>query len=455
MASVSTASRASTAASDVGAVPAAAPHHADFDDSPLPVESSPVALIDNFGSPTLAFAVSLGRRGVPLHFYGRGAGRWSRYSSRRVGCPPVEDADRFIPWLRRRIRSGEIERVAPTTDLIAFYVSMLREEFPPGVRRTIAPLVELERALIKTRFGAACMRCGQPVPFTEAPDDLERGVAAAERLGFPLMLKPKSHLVAGDERGRLVRNMNELRVAYRPYEIAPGHESLAERYPELQWPLLQKYVPSARTRVFSVSGYKDPHGGIVAASLSCKRRQWPPDTGISTAQVSWNDVRILTRGLETVDRLVSRGIFELELLESGTELLAIDLNPRAFGFIGLDIALGNDLPWLWFQSTLQPLDARVQPEPRQRLECRLPIPYAISRFVNVLWGVRAADDFEADCDGAARSRTVPMLGDWHDPLPLLVSNLHLLHHPGSLVRPYWRAALAERKRIQTLAGRMR
>jgi D-aspartate ligase len=436
-------------------VPEIAPAASRTDAVETGSKTSPVALIDNFTSPTLSFAVSLGRRGIPLHFYGSGAGRWSRYSSRRATCPPVEDADRFLPWLRRKVQSGEIQRVAPTTDLIAYYISMLREDFPPDVRRTIAPLVELERALIKTRFGAACVRAGQPVPATDAPDDIERGVAAGERLGFPLMLKPKSHLVVGDERGRVVRNLQELRAAYRPYEIAPGRESLAERYPELRWPLLQKYIPSARTRVFSISGYKDLHGGILASSLSCKRRQWPPDTGISTAQFSWNDARILSRGLETVDKLVSCGIFELELLESGTELLAIDLNPRAFGFMGLDIALGNDLPWLWFQSTFGPLDVKLHCDPRATLECRLPIPYTISRCINALLGVRTPREYESPYNDIPQGATVPMLGDWHDPVPMLLSNLRLLRHPGSLIRPYVRAALFERKRLQILAGRSR
>jgi D-aspartate ligase len=412
--------------------------------APLPIASSAVALIDNFGSPTLSFAVSLGARGVPLHFYGSGAGRWSRYSSRRAACPPVEDADRFLPWLRRRIRSGEIQRVAPTTDLIAFYVSMLREDFAPEVRRTIPPLVELERALIKTRFGAACARTGQAVPVTEAPDDASAGIATAERLGFPLMMKPKSHLVVGDERGRVLNDLRELREYYRPYEISPGRESLAERYPELLWPLLQKYVPSARTRVFSVSGYKDPDGGIIAVSLSCKRRQWPPDTGISTSQVSATDARILARGLETVDKLVSCGIFELELLECGPNLLAIDLNPRAFGFIDLDIAVGNDLPWLWFESTLRPLTARVTAPPPPVIECRLPIPYTINRCINALFGVRSADEIEPDTMTA--TRVIPMLGQWSDPLPLLLANLRQLRHPGSLVRPYAAAAAAQRRR---------
>jgi len=357
------------------------------------------------------------------------------------------------------------EHVAPTTDLIAFYVSMLREDFAPDVRRAIPPLVELERALIKTRFGAACARTGQAVPITEAPDDASAGVATAYRLGFPLMMKPKSHLVVGDERGRVLNDLRELREYYRPYEISPGRESLAERYPELLWPLLQKYVPSARTRVFSVSGYKDPDGGIIAASLSCKRRQWPPDTGISTSQVSAADPRILSRGLETVDKLVSCGIFELELLESGAELLAIDLNPRAFGFINLDIALGHDLPWLWYESTLRPLTAgpaRGTPQPSPVpltappptvIECRLPIPYTISRCINALFGVRSADEIEPDAVTA--TRVIPMLGQWNDPLSMLLANLQQLRHPGSLIRPYVAAAAAQRKRNQILAGSRR
>src|SRR5579871_5701834 len=81
----------------------------------------PVALFDNNWAPTMTFAYSLGRRGVPLHVYGAGASRWSRYCARRRSCLPVEDAERFLPWLRERIRSGEITRVAPTTDLIAYY----------------------------------------------------------------------------------------------------------------------------------------------------------------------------------------------------------------------------------------------------------------------------------------------------------------------------------------------
>ncbi len=92
---------------------------------PLPA----VAIFDNYWATTLAFVRSLGEKGVPLHVYGKGAGRWSRYCTAHSPCPPIDEADLFLPWLRDRVRSGEITRVAPTTDLIAYYVSVLREEF--------------------------------------------------------------------------------------------------------------------------------------------------------------------------------------------------------------------------------------------------------------------------------------------------------------------------------------
>src|SRR5271166_5024005 len=82
-----------------------------------------VTVFDNYWGTTLAFARSLGRRGVPLHFYGNGAGRWSRYCTRHMRCPPVERVGEFQPWLRDRLRSGDITRIAPTTDLIAFHTS--------------------------------------------------------------------------------------------------------------------------------------------------------------------------------------------------------------------------------------------------------------------------------------------------------------------------------------------
>jgi predicted ATP-grasp superfamily ATP-dependent carboligase len=404
----------------------------------LNVQTDPVAVFDNFWGTTLAFAKSLGEKGVPLNFYGNGAGRWSRYCTRHSSCPPIEASDKFEPWLRDKIRSGEITRVAPTTDLLAYYVSKLREEFAPEVRRTIAPLEEIERCLIKTQFASACKASGQPTLTTLAPDDPAEILDCVAFLGFPLMLKPKSHLVVGyEERGHLIEDVAELSRWYRRYAVVPGQEAMAMTYPELRWPLVQRYVPSARNRVYSVSGIKDVDRGILAATVSYKREQWPPDVGVSTVQIGCEDERVLKAGLDIVNQILSRGIFEIELLEEGEHLYAIDLNPRAFGFLALDIARGVDLPWLWLCSTMKspsalPMLASSQlVEARHRLLSFRPLSLLRRLYDQSPSGGRSPI---VDSENAGPRASVSMLGDWSDPLPMLLCHLHLLKHPRSLVR---------------------
>jgi predicted ATP-grasp superfamily ATP-dependent carboligase len=393
-----------------------------------------VAIFDNYWGTTLAFARSLGQKGVPLHFYGSGAGRWSRYCTRRFSCPPIENADEFQPWLRDRVRGGDISRIAPTTDLIAFYVSALREEFAPEVQRTVAPLAEIVNCLIKTRFSAISAATGHPQLAALAPDTLEGAVAAASVLGYPLMLKPNSHLGVGFvERGTLILNETDLRRRFRRYDAAPGQERVAAAYPELMWPLLQRYIPSARNRVYSVSGIKDADGGILTAALSYKREQWPPDVGISTAQIGYEDARILEAGLQIVNQVLSRGIFEVELLAEGDVLYAIDLNPRAFGFLELDIARGCDLPWLWYRSTIEPLTPQPMPLSPASIDARHRLMYILKVLAQPFSG-RGADLRGERRDSRRSRQSVSMLGSWGDPLPMIISNLYLLRHPRSFLR---------------------
>lgn len=388
-----------------------------------------VALFDNNWAPTMTFAYSLGRRGVPLHVYGSGASGWSRYCTERRKCPPPENTAVFLPWLRDRLRSGEITRIAPTTDLIAYYCSLLRDEFSAAVQRSIAPLAEIETALIKSRFCAACDAVGQPFPQVQTPDSLEAAVRAAQELCYPLILKPKSHLAVGTaERGGLIHDEAQLRAEFHEYSITPGQESLAARYPELRWPLLQRYIPSARSRVYSLTGVKDCERGILTAALSYKSKQWPPDIGTSIAQLSHVDERIMKAALPVVDRLVSRGIFELELVMDDSRLLAIDWNPRAYGFIKLDVARGHDLPWLWMCSTIGPVEPLALPAETELLEARHTLLYFLKRAADL----RLRASARPPQDGS--TKWVSIMGHPGDPVPMLVGYLSMLRHPRSLIR---------------------
>lgn len=404
-----------------------------------------VAIINNSWAPTLTFAASLGRRGVPLHFYGPGAGRLSRYRRGRHECPPVDDMQQFVPWLREEIRAGRIDRIAPTTDLVAYYTALLRDEFSPEVRHSIPPLAEIENSLFKTQFADRCIAIGQATPAIMTPDDPNMVATLAPKLQYPLILKPKSHLVVGwNERGHLIRNAAELKRYFAPYAVQRGHEPLAERFPLLRWPLLQQYLPAARDRVYSVTGIKDAEHGIVVASLSYKGEQIPLDVGTSTTQISHRDDAILGAGVTAVNRLISRGLFELELVHQGDQLFAIDLNPRAFGFIALDVALGRDLPWLWLQSTLGP----IEPVPvDDALVGKLEARHRFNHFMRALvtWPRRRSGPGRPSTPDQAR-RVISMVGHRDDPLAMLLGNLTLLRHPRSLLRNQLQAAREGRRR---------
>jgi len=205
---------------------------------------------------------------------------------------------------------------------------------------------------------------------------------------------------------------------------------LAEKYPELRWPMLQRYIPPSLGRVYSISGVKDADGGVVTACLSYKLVQWPAHIGVSMVQMACEDPRILDAGLLLVNRVLSRGIFELELLAEGEKLYAIDLNPRAFGFIELDMARGANLPWLWFRTTLERLSPISAQQP-----CGSVVA-ADSRFMPFFGGpaLRRGKSIAS----------IAMLGRWSDPLPKIVSHLHLLRHPRSVVRSQLAATRALR-----------
>jgi D-aspartate ligase len=402
-----------------------------------------VAIFDNGYAPTLAFLQSLGSKGVPIHVYGSdrwSPSRWSRYCAKFERCPPVDCYNEFLPWLKDKVRAGLITRVAPTSDLISYYLAILRQEFSIGVRRSIPRLTEIENCLIKSRFQEICQGQGLPVPESYSPNSIEEAIDCASRVEYPVVLKPKSHLVVGmAERGRLIASANELRSAFQAYPVMPGHEPLAERYPELRWPMLQKYVPSSRSRVFSVSGIKDINTGMAADSVSYKREQWPPNVGTSMVQVSCESQAVLRAGLRVVDKLLSRGIFEIELLAEGNEYLAIDLNPRGFGFMTLDIERGNDLAWLWLQSTLMPISRGDCFNTSAHVECRVALPYYLIRLFAVLRGPHRRKKL-AQFWRDMRRPTISMTGYWRDPIPMLLSRLSILKHPRHLLRTCWKAA---------------
>jgi predicted ATP-grasp superfamily ATP-dependent carboligase len=379
-----------------------------------------VGIFDADAPGALAFVRSLGRQRVPLRVYSHRrwpVARFSRHCAEFARCPDTDHAEAFVPWLERELRSGRIDLVAPTSDLIAFYGAELRASFPAH-----DAVVD---CLFKHRFDAACARLGFRTPWAKFPGSVAEAHDLAETYRYPALLKPKSHVGIGlAHRGRVVHDAAELRREYRAYEVPERYR----RYPELSLPMIQECVPAALENLYSVSGVLGANGEVIAASASRKTGQWPPTLGVGIEFQAIADAELMARGTALAQGVLGSGIFEVEFirdLRSG-DLLAIDLNPRAHGFISFDIARGHDLPLLWYRLASGEAVKPAAPA-RDDLVWIHAIPWQVRRWVRRGRGLALP---------VAPANAVDIVNDLRDPLPSAVFTAVMLRHPGGLIRPF-------------------
>jgi predicted ATP-grasp superfamily ATP-dependent carboligase len=385
----------------------------------------------------VAFARSLARAGIPIvagSTHKRPAGGFSRYVRGVVHCPPIERADEFVDWLEDQHRRGSFELVAPTSDFVSFACAEVTDRRPGFLGVGTSP-ERVRTCLFKDRFAAAMTEIGFPVPDWAAPSTAAEALADAERLGFPVLLKPRSHAGIGTARGRVATTPEALGELFRPYPVDSDRSLAVARDPSLALPMLQRYHVPGTVDVVSLSGCLDPDGQVLALSHCRKLGQWPRRLGVGTMFEPAPPAAFTSEALTAVRSVLGSGLFELEVLVERTTggHWAIDLNPRAFGQISLDIALGNDLPVVWYDSVTGRDSARSPARRRAPRYWHHALPTHIETAVRVATGP----------DRLARSRLAltravqPHVGamfDVRDPLPGMVFGLRILRHPRRLVR---------------------
>ncbi len=362
--------------------------------------------------------------------------RFSKYLHRYQRCPSPTDHDRFSAWLRERLQRGEITRVCPTSDLIAFHCAELRAYFPPEVQPGITDIEAMQNALFKPRLGLGCEAVGVGVPASLEPGSLEEALVMAEALGYPLIVKPKSHIGVGSQyRGGVVRDAQALRAHFRKLPAQPGGEGLLQRYPELQWPMLQQYVQGADREVFGVSGFRTADGQMQAAA-SRKTDFWPALVGIGMVSETIEAPQLIDMASRVMAHFDIRGPFAIEFLRQGENYLAIDLNPRLNGRVTLEIARGQPLPWQWYRhSRGEPLPAR-EPLDSKTVRWRHGIPHlaaSLTRLVRWPHRRRQLRRWITELRQPAVS-VIEGIDFW----PRVAFLLVMLRHPSSLVKSYWR-----------------
>ena len=322
--------------------------------------SPPAALVMNTHITGLAVTRSLGRAGVPvigLDDERGGLGQHSRYLT-GLGLVPGPDIDGGAALADHLEQLGpafaERPVLMPTNDDWVLALARHRDRLEPHYRFPFAEQAVVERALSKTALYRACQARGVPIPRSWYLDGDATPEQVAAQVPYPCVLKP-----------------DDSRAFYRAFRakvfVVDSPATLIARCAEAAAQGLalvaQQWVDTSPGGFWSVASYLSPGGQPRGVFTGRKLEQWPPDFGTSClADARW-DPTIAEAGIAVLHELGYHGISEIEFVQDSAtgELLLLDVNTRAWKWIGLPVAAGVDLPLLAYRDAIgDPFDSGPQ-----------------------------------------------------------------------------------------------
>jgi predicted ATP-grasp superfamily ATP-dependent carboligase len=301
---------------------------------------------------TLAAVRSLGRAGVPVVTVDPAIlapGRYSRYSSLHLSCPPFEHPD-WSDWLLAMGRNGPRRATYATSDAVSFALADRRDELSSVFDLYQPDLDTMMCILDKGLLIKHARAVGIDTPQTWFPQSSDEAETILRDVGGMLVAKPRSQLavrtaVKGTLLNAAARNG---RAEWDELLRQTAHDHpFAKRFPEATMPMLQRYHPEAMQKIYSLSGFRDISGAHVIMRAAHKVLQRPRQLGVGLCFEEADIVPDLAeRTVLLCERIGYYGAFELEFIVSGDRPLLIDFNGRFYNQLAFDIARGMDLPRL-------------------------------------------------------------------------------------------------------------
>lgn len=406
----------------------------------------PALLADATWYGTLAAVRDLGARGVPVivaYDEATAPARWSRHARSVVPCPSTKDAERFLTWLREFGSSQPGCVLCLTSDDVAF-LAAAHLDSPAAPFRLYAPPVDaLIEMLDKCRLARAAQRAGLRSPATWSPADEDELHQLASELPFPVVVKPRTHILS-QLLGKpvLIDSRAGLLNLWRATRDASAHQAKVTGITHIELPILQAYH-AVSERVYTVDGFVDGSGSIIAAAACVKCLQLPRRSGPGICFESAALDGGILAGLERLFRDTGfRGVFDAEFLIEGEDKLLIDLNPRFYNHMAFEVERGLPLPWMSYlaaigdERALHQAAAALDPERaagnriyvhRFLTTALLASQRASGRMTRA--EVRGWRRWIAQGDGITNPAYTP-----HDPRPACAEIPYWVRHPRSFLR---------------------
>lgn len=274
--------------------------------------------------------------------------RWSKAVRRVESCPGFEEGPTTLAnWLIQFGARNEKHVLYPTCDELAWLLAHFHAELSRHFY-LYSPGGETLRTLLdKRHLYAAANAVGLGTPRTWHPQHEEELASILEQAP-ECLVKPRSQtFFKTHAKGGRATTLPQLTQIWHKYRTSGYAAEVTRDMADLDFPMIQEYLPEAASDVTSISGFALRSGQIIDTRASRKILQLPRDAGVG---LCFEDAAVDPRLVELLSALCAsigyHGVFEAEFIRHDGRDLLIDFNPRYFGQVGFDIARGMQLPWL-------------------------------------------------------------------------------------------------------------
>lgn len=285
----------------------------------------------------LAFIRSLGRRGdhvVAADAASPSAGMRSRFAAARVRYPsPTDDPAATGDALVRAAHDHRIDLIVPITDELILSLRDRLGELPAGCQVAMPDAVAARTANDKRATVDLAASLGIPVPESVPAETREATRSAADRLGYPVVLKPMTSRIRGETGG-----VQQYAV---DYALDPaGLERALARLGDVGM-LVQRFWPGEGQGVELLLD----HGRPVAAFQHRRLREVPVTGGASSLRESVPlDPSLFAYSAELLGALGFHGLAMVEFRVGPEGPVLMEINGRVWGSLPLAVAAGMDFP---------------------------------------------------------------------------------------------------------------
>ncbi len=346
---------------------------------------------------------------------------FSRYGAYQICPDPANDEKRAIDDLYDLCqKEGNCPVLIPYNDTWATAVARQMDRLREVAAPCVANREAVELVLDKERFCRLGQDRGYMTPMSWTAEE----ACALGDDRFPIVAKPKVHRMTGSvEHPSLVEQMDRLRFIIIK-DRADLNRFLDRERDLLPYLTFQEYVRGMSDAIYNIGLYADRSSRILGSVSGHKIRGYPASHGdcILGEKCELPD-ELMENARRIVADLQLSGLAEFEYKKDSEtgEFRLIEINPRAWSWIGITSACGVDLPLMAYRDLTGTFD-----------------PSEFVPFGGTVKYVRALDDLEnclfrygSDCPSWKRSlpewfrdiradRTVYYDFDRRDPIPAVV-----------------------------------